>query len=653
MDKRSCKALNVPVGDLPALIVSNSRGIDRLVDPNRSENIVRTSGVESFDFVHRENAFCWLSKLNKTSSTLKCNNQSFRTPNPPTYDLNNVHMLAIDWSSFNWYFLDARNDLVFLCAPNNLCKTVLNTPQRIPNGLAVDPNAGLMFVAAWSRLRSRSNLLIKADLDGSNFRVLEETYSPIMRQIVLDFANRHVYWISGGSDVIQRSDYQGSGRKTIFLHGSKIRSFAVFENHLYVTLERNNSILDVNRLQFHERKLGQPLDLSPRNLMMFQRQRQPLEYEVEGSNGNFHHPCVAKTPCQHVCVPTGDKLRYKCVCQSGYELGSDGKACAKISSSQFLIVSQTNPGKVQGYSFDGTLEVTAPILDFDVVRSLDWQLDQLFVADYNDVKVKRKDGQIQTVLEGRSAQGLAVDWIAQNLYWTEQRSKSISVASLRDLNKTVVLVNDSVNPRSITVDPEHDGMMYWSNWNTDGSGNIEAAWLDGSHRVGVVSEGLKWPDGLTVYGRRLFWLDLASSRIESVSLPGFDDRMSYPEVGTTANSFALHQNNLFWSSKDKIMKMNLTDRKATDVKSGLKNVLLKTYEVKPHNLRSNACQSSNTCEDLCLIQPNNGYVCKCRDGSVQSESGSCQPISNWKPRSLCHRSEFQCRNFKCIDIKYK
>ena len=60
------------------------------------------------------------------------------------------------------------------------------------------------------------------------------------------------------------------------------------------------------------------------------------------------------------------------------------------------------------------------------------------------------------------------------------------------------------------------------------------------------------------------------------------------------------------------------------------------------------------CQDLCLVIPENGHSCKCRDGSqLQKDGVSCQEIPNWKPPSHCRPNQFKCQsNFKCIDERY-
>jgi len=87
-----------------------------------------------------------------------------------------------------------------------------------------------------------------------------------------------------------------------------------------------------------------------------------------------------------------------------------------------------------------------------------------------------------------SCQGLAIDWMGGNIYWTDEGRGAISVAQLANATKRRMLISVP-HPRSIAVDPKR-GLMYWSQWDsvvhlsqleTDSPATIHRAWMDGTH----------------------------------------------------------------------------------------------------------------------------------------------------------------------------
>lgn len=50
-------------------------------------------------------------------------------------------------------------------------------------------------------------------------------------------------------------------------------------------------------------------------------------------------------------------------------------------------------------------------------------------------------------------EGLAVDWIAGNIYWVESNLDQIEVAKLDGTLRTTLLAGDIEHPRAIALDP--------------------------------------------------------------------------------------------------------------------------------------------------------------------------------------------------------
>lgn len=52
-------------------------------------------------------------------------------------------------------------------------------------------------------------------------------------------------------------------------------------------------------------------------------------------------------------------------------------------------------------------------------------------------------------------EGMAVDWVARNIYWADVAFHRIEVASLDGLFRKVLIWEDLEIPRSLALDPSH------------------------------------------------------------------------------------------------------------------------------------------------------------------------------------------------------
>jgi low-density lipoprotein receptor-related protein 1 (alpha-2-macroglobulin receptor) len=720
-DGHTCLAFNVPVGEPPSLIFANSVDIRHILFNgsaalSKSQSLVQTHETLALDFLHRNRTVCWIShghgsgnrqqqKVATTSpstSNMQCANiealsSGWQMPMPDMYSFASVNQIAADWASHNWYFVDDTREIIQLCAhkeqgaaaANNnknvfMCKTILSVRLSKPRGIALDPNEGVMFFTIWG---SDAAKLERASLDGNDRRVLVDSKIVYPYGLTVDFPMKRVYWVDTYLDYIEAVDYDGGNRKTI-LRGSPVQnlySASVFENNLYVTSWRNNSIMRVNK--FHPEDHVTVLNKleRPFAIQVFHRQRQPLYGNaVEGHDGRSHHPCVALHPCDHICLPIKDDPRYRCVCKSGYELSGSSK-CVLARRSEFLLYGQQKPGVVRGLDLTTPkTEVIIPMIDLSRPTAMDYhaEANHLYLADSEKLRIERQSiqtGTKETFLSSglNNIMGLAVDWVGRNLYWTDEGLQGIFVADVQDASKRALLISqDLTHPRSIVVDPVN-GHMYWTNWPSGPPledtvsimGKIERSWLDGSHREIFLAEDIVWPNGLSIdeEEKRIYWCDSYLQKIESMSLSN-----DGAEAGSSRKLHLSHEHNpvlsrpygltfhkkvIFWSEFEKghIMRLDLeTSNTSLIVEENPQLFSLKVFAQDRQPLQSHACEDPNTCQDLCLVTPNNGHVCKCRDGSQLLDDGkSCQEIPNWSPPSHCREHQFQChRNLRCIDERY-
>ena len=101
----------------------------------------------------------------------------------------------------------------------------------------------------------------------------------------------------------------------------------------------------------------------------------------------------------------------------------------------------------------------------DAINAVDFLFAEgiIFWADVNLKKIKRirvSTGEVEDVISVglKKPEGLAVDWIARKLYWTDCRdaeleTNRIEVANLDGSHRKVLFWKDLGPPRAIAVDP--------------------------------------------------------------------------------------------------------------------------------------------------------------------------------------------------------
>ena len=62
-----------------------------------------------------------------------------------------------------------------------------------------------------------------------------------------------------------------------------------------------------------------------------------------------------------------------------------------------------------------------------------------------------------------TAEGLAVDWITEHLYWVESSLDQIEVSDFSGAHRTTLTAGGMESPRAIVVDPKHGSVVLLKN----------------------------------------------------------------------------------------------------------------------------------------------------------------------------------------------
>ena len=296
-------------------------------------------------------------------------------------------------------------------------------------------------------------------MDGTNLQVLVTENVGWPNGITIDYSMEIVYWIDARYDYIDSINYNGTQRRTV-IKGKDFVShpFAVtiFEDYIYFTDWVKKGIVKV-----HKQKGSEDYSIILGNLS------RPMDIQLltKGRQFSTPNPCISAKDhnCQHLCVIKSHN-QFSCLCKYRYRLKDDGYSCEFVDS--FLIFARS--WEVRGISLDNNYihDVTIPILGLSSAVGVDFDALEEYIY-FSDVKLDKigrvyigndSGGDIEWIVSENleNADGVAVDWIGRNLYWTDSKTQGesqISVSKLDGKYRKILLQKDIYKPRAIVVHP--------------------------------------------------------------------------------------------------------------------------------------------------------------------------------------------------------
>ncbi|XP_059139258.1 prolow-density lipoprotein receptor-related protein 1-like [Physella acuta] len=354
--------------------------------------------------------------------------------------------------------------------------------------------------------------------------------------------------------------------------------------------------------------------------------------------------CEKWGTCSQLCQQTPNG--HHCYCNPGYTLESDHFSC-KPNDNEPLVIIFANRHEIRLLDLKNNTLLSPLVSSLQNAIALDFRYSKskslVFWTDVNMDKIFRGEiyensvSKIEPIVENGLAttEGIAVDWIANNIYWVESSLDQIEVAKLDGSSRATLIAGNITNPRAIVLDPRV-GKLFWTDW--DGHyPRIESCSMAGEDNTRKIVydirnlKGAGWPNGLTVdYDtRRLYWVDARSDSIHTITYDGDNYQLVLKSNEQLNHPFSLtvFGNYVYWTD----WRFNSLV-KANKFNGNEVTVLYKTYQ-QPFDLQMyhpmrqpqmiNPCLNSK-CSHLCLIGDNLQPVCRCPHRFKLKDKYTCE-----------------------------
>ncbi|XP_065212523.1 low-density lipoprotein receptor-related protein 2 isoform X2 [Planococcus citri] len=559
------------------------------------------------------------------------------------------YAIAFDWIGRNLYIgnqIASNIEIVKVDGKEKYRKVVLsndgkNVSVARPVGIALDPFDGKLYWADEGGFGVPPKIG-KANMDGS-LPIILVNNGDVPLAIAIDLDTKKIYYSTQFPSRVKTVSTYGQGLEDIMseMNGVSLpKALAVYERRLYFLDPHYDKLerVSLDNVSNSEIILDNESDL--KSFVVFQKRQ------------TKSHPCLQNNGgCEQLCIPF-EGFAKVCGCSIGYTV-EDEIRCSPYQN--FAIVTQLDIAR--GYSLSGSAEAMVPIsgpghhiLHVDFHYSQKW----IYWVEFNRgtwngiYRIRPNGTELQPVVKdgigSNGIRGLAVDWIAGNLYFTNvfPHENYVEVCWLDGSMRKVLVKTTTDSPKELAVNPIKR-YLYWIDYGQ--YPKIGKAYLDGSNWTPIVTSGISMPRDLTVdmNTHDVYWVDARLDRIQKVSFNG-GNRQIVRGYLPNPLGIAIHNSDVYWVDRNlntvyKASKLPGNTSVPTTFRTNLPRLRdIAIYDsINQPTDDQNPCSrlGNGGCEQLCFsfpVDPVNKFKfkCDCSTGVIAAGSSSkCDTLSEY------------------------
>ncbi|XP_028393318.1 low-density lipoprotein receptor-related protein 2-like [Dendronephthya gigantea] len=356
-------------------------------------------------------------------------------------------------------------------------------------------------------------------------------------------------------------------------------------------------------------------------------------YQQDGSRKR----CVDIDECKNdVCAQFCENLNgtFKCACYHGYHLFHKFYCKPDDGIKPMILVSQID--RIFESSVDGRQQnILHRNLKRAVALDYHYQKRLVFFTDVLEKRIYRTrlgHREVEPIFSAGlyMPDGIAVDWIAENIYFTESRGSRIDVVNLEGKYRHVLIHDNLGSPRGLAVDPQHRYLFY-TDWGSR-QPKIGRCSMDGQACVILIDKNITWPNAITLdyINQKVYWADARLDVIFVIDYNGAGRRVvaGGPGRNPLPHPFAitLYRSSIYvtdWQDQE-VYKVDLLNQGAITkiIKRMRQPMDIQIFHPSRQNHSRNLCKGYG-CNHLGLLSAvsPSGCRCACEVGTELLEDG--------------------------------